>query len=153
MSETKKDVERARQLMMGRVDGELSPEEDRELDALIETNDEFRSEMKRMERVKTVTAAVSLKMPPDQIWEDYMNSVYQKVERGVGWILLSVGAIVTLSYGLWNGVSDLLENTTLPWFVKGAVLALLVGGVIITVSVVREKLFMRSKDPYREIER
>ena len=139
--------------MMGRLDGELSADEESELDGLIETNDELRSEMSTMERVKNVTRAVTLRTPPDQIWEDYMNSVYQKIERGVGWILLSIGAIVILSYGLWNGVSQLIASTAVPWYLKAALLAVMVGGAVITVSVVREKLFMRTKDPYREIER
>ena len=139
--------------MMGRLDGELSADEESELDGLIAANDELRSEMSSMERIKTVTGAVTLRTPSDQIWEDYMNSVYQKIERGVGWILLSLGAIVILSYGLWNGVSKLIADTIMPWYLKAALLAVLVGGAVITVSVAREKLFMRTKDPYREVER
>ncbi len=140
-------------LVMGKVDGELSPEEENELAAILEADDEINSELRRMEKIKTVTGAVTLKPPPDQIWEDYMNSVYQKVERGVGWILLSLGAIVILSYGFWNGIKGLIETSAVPLFLKGAILAALVGAAVITVSVVREKVFMKTKDPYREIQR
>ena len=82
-----------------------------------------------------------------------MNSVYRRIERGVGWILVSIGAIVLLSYGLWSGVGELLRDTTVPWYVRGAVMSLLAGFAVIVVSVVREKFFMRERDPYREVER
>ena len=82
-----------------------------------------------------------------------MDSVYRRVERGIGWTLLSVGAIVLLSYGLWQGIHELFGDLTVPWYVKGGVLALLVGIVILVVSVIREKYFIFKDDPYRDVNR
>ncbi len=144
---------RTRQLMMGRLDRELTPEESEALDQILESDPAARQEWEQLKLVKTITAGIRLRTPPDEIWEGYMNSVYRRIERGVGWILVSIGAIVLLSYGLWSGVGELLRDTTVPWYLRGAVMSLLAGFAVIVVSVVREKFFMRKRDPYREVER
>lgn len=82
-----------------------------------------------------------------------MDSVYRRVERGIGWILFSVGAIVVLSYGVWRGVQELVGDVTIPWYVKAGVLALSIGIVVLAVSVFREKFFVFRDDPYRKVRR
>lgn len=147
------DRDRVQYLLMGRLDDELSPDEIAEFDSLIETDAGVRAEWEKLRTMKSVTAAVKLRAPPDEIWEDYMNSVYRRIERGAAWILISIGAIVLLSIGLWTGVESLLQDTTTPWYLKGAIMSLLVGFVVLFVSVVREKLFVYKNDPYTEVKR
>jgi len=77
--------------------------------------------------------------------------VYRRFERGAAWILVSVGAIVLLSWGLWQAVQDILGDTELPTFIKAGILALVAGGVILLVSVIREKLILRRSDPYKDV--
>ena len=79
--------------------------------------------------------------------------MYARVERGVGWILLSLGAIVLISYGLWTAAKQLLADTSIPLFIKAAVFVLTVGMVILFVSIVREKWFVYRSDPYKDIQR
>ncbi|MFQ5550789.1 MAG: anti-sigma factor family protein [Gemmatimonadales bacterium] len=145
--------ERVQELMMAALDGEVSDTERRELESLIEGSDGLREEWLELSRVKRMTSGVSLKSPPEEIWEDYMSSVFLKVERSVGWILTSIGAVVLLSYGLWMGTKNLIQDSSVPWFLKGAILSLVVGLTVITVSVAREKLFMRARDPYKKVVR
>ncbi|NIM52936.1 MAG: hypothetical protein GTO22_27480 [Gemmatimonadales bacterium] len=94
---------------------------------------------------------MTLRKPPDEIWDSYWGGVYRRLERGIGWILISLGTIVLLSYGVWKGVEDLLADTTLPTVVKVAVVALIVGLIALLVSVIREKLFVRKSDPYKDV--
>jgi hypothetical protein len=79
--------------------------------------------------------------------------VYARNERRVAWVLVSIGAIVLLSWGLWQGVLHVLAELDMPDFVKFAIGILAVGTVILAVSVVREKLFVNRNDPYKDIER
>ena len=67
--------------------------------------------------------------------------------------MASVGGFVVVGYGIWIGLQDLLADTELPAFVKLGIFALLLGGLVLLVSVIREKLFTRGKDPYREVQR
>jgi ferric-dicitrate binding protein FerR (iron transport regulator) len=145
--------ERVQHLMMAALDQEISEMERLELEEILGRDGKLREEWERMKRVKEVTGMISLRKPPDEVWSAYWTSVYNRAERGFAWVLVSLGAIVLGSWGAWEFISSLLAETEMPFLVKGAVLVLVVGGVILAVSVVREKMFTRSRDPYREIER
>jgi hypothetical protein len=138
---------------MSALDGELTARERRELEGLLNADSSLRDEWNRLTRVKEVTQSMSLRKPPDEVWEDYWASVYSRLERGIGWILVSIGLIVLVSYGAWRGVEELIADAGLPWFLKGAILATTVGLAVLFVSVVREKLFVRSRDPYKDVQR
>jgi hypothetical protein len=139
--------------MMAALDNELSETERQELDRLLEADAGLRDEWARLRRVKEVTNDMAYRKPPEEVWERYWESVYNQLERGVGWILVSIGAIVLAGYGLWEFVASLLEDTSAPWFLKLALFSLLIGGAILLFSVIREKLFTRGRDPYREVQR
>ena len=96
---------------------------------------------------------MTLRSPPQESWDTYWTSVYHRFERGVGWVLLSLGAIVSLSYGLWKAAQEILADTTIPGFIKGAILLAIVGAVVLFVSVAREKWFAYRSDPYKDIQR
>jgi len=138
---------------MSGLDGELSAEEREELERLLEADSRLREEWDRLSRLKEVTQSMALRKPPDEVWEDYWASVYSRLERGVGWILVSVGGIVLVSYGAWQGVQSLIADTDMPWFLKGAILAVTIGLVVLFVSVLGEKLFTWSRDPYKDVQR
>lgn len=147
------DGERSRQLMMAALDGELSGTERNDLERLLADSPELREEWARLQRVKEVTTTMALKRPPEEVWDHYWTSVYNRAERGLGWILVSIGAMVLISFGLWEFVQSIMAESNMPGFVKIAVFALLVGLVVLAFSVIREKLFTRRRDPYKEVER
>lgn len=143
--------ERVRRLLVSGLDGELSAEEQEELERLLSADSKLRDEWNRLAKVKEVTQSMALRKPPDEVWEHYWTSVYSRLERGIGWILVSVGGIVLLSYGAWKGVQALVADTEMPWFLKGAILAVTVGLIVLFVSVIREKLWIRVRDPYKDV--
>ena len=146
-------AERLRRLMMAALDGEIDGNEREELEHHLTANPALRAEWQRMERVKEVTSEMEYQAPSNEIWSHYWSSVYSRLERGIGWVLLSIGAIVLLSYGGWKVVQSVITTTDVPWIIRGAILAVLAGFVILTVSVVREKLFMRKSNPYKDVVR
>ena len=109
------DPERSRRLMMAALDGEISPEEQRELDRVLETDSEFREEWERMSRVKEVTSTMVMREPPEEVWEEYWTSVYNRTERGIGWVLFSLGSIVLLGYGAWKWAEAIFQTEDLPF--------------------------------------
>ncbi len=145
--------ERARRLIMAELDGELLAGERSELERLLEKHPALRGERDRLQQVKEVTDSMGLRRAPEEVWSDYWASVYSRLERGFGWILVSLGAIVLLSYGAWGVVSQMLEDTILPSFVKYAFLALFIGAVVLLVSVLREKVFVGRRQRYKDVER
>lgn len=146
-------LDRARELMMRALDEELSVGEREELERKLASDPELREEWGRLAQVREVTSNMSMRKPPQQMWDAYWNSVYSRLERGLAWILVSVGAIVLGSYGAWYGVRALMADTNLPGLAKWGALALVVGIVMLLVSVLRYRLFVSRSDPYKEIQR
>lgn len=146
-------ADRARNLMMAALDGELSAEERAELDRMLAADEQLRAEWTKLRKVKEVTNTMGYREPPEEVWSGYWTSVYNRMERGLGWILASVGGVILIAFGLWHAVHEILADSGLPGYIKIALFALLLGVVILLFSVLREKLFTRSKDPYREIQR
>lgn len=145
--------ERVRHLMMAEVDEEISGEGRRELELALEDNPHLREELETFHRLKEVTDTMTPSKPPEETWDTYWEHVYRRVERGIGWVLVSLGTITAGTWALWNAVSELIRDTTMPAYVRWGLLALIAGFVILFVSVVRERLFMQKDDPYKDVVR
>jgi ferric-dicitrate binding protein FerR (iron transport regulator) len=146
-------LDRTRELLMRALDDELSPEERRELEALLDRDPTLRAERERLGRLKEVTAEMKLRNPPEQLWDEYWNSGYRRLERGIGWILVSFGVIVVGGWATWQFVTELIADTEMPPLIKAGILGASLGLVILTVSVFRDRLFVRKTDPYKDIQR
>ena len=147
------DRERVNRLMMEALDGEISTSDRAELDAILEAHLEVRKEYQMMSRVKQVTGTMAYAEPPAEVWDGYWTSVYNNFERGVGWILLSVGTVIVSTYGVWKWVEAVWGNSGAPLLIRLAILGIAAGLLVLAASVVREKLFTRKHDPYKEIQR
>lgn len=153
MSKQNFQIERCQILMMKKIDGEITPAEERELQALLAENPHARRELAQFQQLKTESAAMKKYVLPEIAWEDYWNKIYNRLERGISWILIFVGAIVVLGYAVVEMVNAFLKDTGMPVLLKFGILALLLGGVVLLVSVIREKLILRKHDKYKEIQR
>ncbi len=143
-----KDV---RELLAGYVDGELSEEERQAFEDELARNPELQAELKEFRKLKEVTGMVKYADLPDEVWEHYWESIYRKLERGIGWILFSIGAIALLLFGLLEGLWQLYANPEVPLIVKGGVTLLGAGGVFLLVSYGRERFFAYNRDRYKEV--
>jgi len=141
------------QLLMGAVDRELTSDEMREFRQLLKQNPQFEKDFERYKKLKEVTQSMKFKSPPPEVWDNYWVNTYNRIERGIAWIIFSIGAIILITYGLFKAVESLIADTQLVGIVKIGIIAALLGLVILLVSVVREKLFVRKSDPYKEIQR
>ncbi len=48
--------------------------------------------------------------PPKDVWRVYWASVYNRLERRIGWILLSIGAMIILFFGGYKMVAESREQ-------------------------------------------
>jgi hypothetical protein len=149
--------DRTRSLLMAAVDDELSPEERRDLDALVARSADVRRELERMTRVKDVTISMTWKEPAVETWDRYWNNVYNRTERKIAWLLVLAGALVLSGWALWEAVPHLFSaiwnNATMPMPVRVAAVALILGLLLLVVSVIREQLTVRRNDPYKGVSR
>jgi len=143
--------EQHRLLLMKALDGDLSHREEEEFRRLLQESKEFQEEWKSLSKLKEVTSQMRFSNPPAEIWEKYWTNVYYRLERGVAWILVSLGAIVLLTYGGFKAVESILADTTLALALKIALLAIMAGFAILIVSVIREKWITGKIDKYKEV--
>jgi ferric-dicitrate binding protein FerR (iron transport regulator) len=142
--------ERARTLMMAALDDEISDADRTELKTLMAAAPDLDAEWRRLSRVKEVTSGLTLQPLPEELWDRYWASVYARAERGLAWILVSVGMIVLTGYAIWQAVRAFLGDVGEPLFVRVAIAAVALGGTILVLSVVREKFWMSRRDPYQK---
>ena len=138
-------------LLSAYVDGELEPDDVVRVEAHLEANEQSRREVEQLRRLKAVTGAMRLKEPPAEEWEVFWHSVYNRAERSVGWILLCVGLVAIGAWGLTEILTALLKTDNLPLMVKGGIFVLAFGGLVLTISAVRERVFKRKRTRYKDV--
>lgn len=155
MSNLSKELDRERfhTLLMGAIDGELTYEQKSEFDRLVTKYPELHKEWQQYQKIKEVTQTMKFKSPSAEVWDRYWVNIYNRIERGIGWIIFSIGCIILLTYGIFKAIESIIADPQLEGIVKFGILAAIAGIVILLVSVFREKLFTRKKDPYKEVQR
>ena len=145
--------EKFKNQMMGFIDDELHAKDKAAFLEHVRSCAECSSELKHFERLKEVTDGMKLTSPEDRIWQDYWSGIYNRIERGIGWILLSICGIVLLVYGGYKVLEEFIADPTVGFFVKVVVLGLIAGVAILFVSVLRERLYFWKTDRYRDVRR
>lgn len=140
-------------LLMQAVDGELTSEEQRQFDDFLKTYPECQKEWLEYKKLKEVTNTMKFKSPPAEFWDNYWLSVYNRLERGIAWLLFTLGSIILLTYGGFKAVEALISDPQLAGIVKFGIMLTIGGLVMLLFSVLREKLILRKEDPYKEVQR
>ena len=146
------NCERYHLLITGYLDGELSPDEQTELLAHLELCSSCEEELRQHRKLKEITGRMQFKEPEDRVWEYYWASVYNRLERRVAWILLSLGGVLLLSYATYELVYELFLYE-LSWIVRIGVVSLVVGFYALLASIIRERMAIRRSDRYEGIKR
>jgi len=98
-----------------------------------------------------VTDQMRLKEPPAEEWEVFWESVYNRAERSLGWILLSIGLVVVGAWGATQLALALIAADDLPLLVTVGIFAASAGVLVLLVSAVRERIFKRGRTRYKDV--
>jgi predicted anti-sigma-YlaC factor YlaD len=139
--------------MMGYLDNELDDEQKQTLQEHLNECKECSAELEQFKKLKHVTDSVKLAEPEDEIWEKYWSGVYNRFERGIGWILMSVTGIALVIYGLFKMVEGIIKDPQVETVLKIAILAFIAGLAVLFVSILRERLYFWKKDRYKDVRR
>jgi predicted anti-sigma-YlaC factor YlaD len=141
-------------LISGYLDDELPQDQRQRLENHLQTCNPCAETLRQLTTMKEELAMLKFKEPSDAELQRYWSGVYNRLERGIGWILFSLGSIVALSYGGVCLVEEMIRDPKISLVLKISVIALIVGIVILFVSLLRERLTLRKTDKYsREVER
>jgi len=141
-------------MITGFLDGELTAEQRQRFQAHLEGCPSCKAQLAELRELKESLAMMKFKEPTDAELERYWSGIYNRLERGLGWILLSIGAIIVLCYGAFRLIEGVIKDPNVALVLKIGVVALVFGVVILFVSLLRERLAVRGVDRYsKEIER
>lgn len=146
-------TEREIYLMELALEGELSSDEKIEFANMLNKNASLKNDYEDQKKVKEVLMNMSLRNPGKEFWDGYWLGIYNKLERGIAWILISISAIIIAGYGIYEAISNLLAETNMPLFLKISIIVFVIGTTILIFSLIREKLATSKKDKYKEIQR
>ncbi len=147
------DHQKIKELVSSFYDEELDEKQRKLVKNHLEECSECRKEFEEMGRFEEVMSQMALKEPPKEAWQMYWTSVYNRLERGIGWILFSIGAIILLFFGAYKLVEGIIQDASVPLILKIGILSVLGGLVVLLVSLLREQLFVRKRERYKEIEK
>lgn len=140
-------------LMMAYIDNELDDEQKRSFEKHLMSCADCRKEVEEFRKLKQITDDLALAEPEDVVWRQYWSGIYNRVERGVGWVLFSVAVILLLIYGGFRIIEAIIKDPTVDKVLKMGLLTLIVGAAILFVSILRERIYFWKKDRYKDIRR
>ena len=143
--------EHYRVLISGLLDGELNGEQRAELDAHLATCAGCQRELDSLRRLFVGTGeAFGGELPPDAVWDQFLDDVYNRMERKTGWMLLVIGLILLCAFGTYAFIVE-------PWgpaLIKILVATPVIGLILLFISVLRQRLENLKTDRYtREVHR
>ena len=147
------DQQRIKELISSYIDGELSEAQKKSVEDHLKECPECQKEFEEMKKLEEVMSQMELRKPPKETWQVYWSSVYNRLERSIGWILFSIGAIILLFFGGYKAVEGIIQDQTISLLLKVGILAAMAGLVVLLVSLLRERLFVRKRERYKEVEK
>lgn len=142
-----------KELISSYIDGEVNEKQKNIVENHLKECPECRKEFEEMSKLEEVMGQMELRKPPKETWQVYWASIYNRLERRIGWILLSIGFIILLFFGGYKAVEGIIQNQSTPLLLKIGILVAMAGLVVLLVSILRERLFVRKKERYKEVEK
>jgi predicted anti-sigma-YlaC factor YlaD len=139
--------------IMAYIDNELTESDINTVKQHLDECPDCQKKYESLNKVKEITGEMKFKKLPEMYWEEYWSHVYNKIERGISWIFISIGTIIILTFAAWNAVTSLLNDSQMSTFLKTGIFIFIIGMVVLLVSILREKIMVKKVDKYREVER
>lgn len=138
--------------LMRLADREADLETRARVEAHLEACERCRAEYDSLMKLKGATSGMRLQDLPDARWAGYWQDLYRRLERGTGWILASLGALVLIGYGLFRLFSDFFFDAEIPVVLRAGFGLFVAGVAVLVVSIVRERLYARKTERYDRVE-
>jgi RNA polymerase sigma-70 factor (ECF subfamily) len=136
-------------LLVGLLDGELTPDEARQVNEHLTRCATCRTEYEQLRETTGKLAAISFQEPDDAVLAQVWKSLYSRLARNASLIMIIDGYALLIGYGLFEFLASGREE--LP--AKLGLAAVALGFLILLVQLIRERVKTYKTDPYKEIQR
>ncbi len=140
--------QRYEHLLLKVIDGAASAAEEQEFFAHIQSCPDCRKEYGEFQDLEQFMSIVKLKDLSEDARNAYWHSLYNRLERGIGWVLLSLSVILLLGFAGFMLIKEFITNPTVSVILKIGVCGVLFGLIALLVSVLKERLFIKKYDKY-----
>lgn len=150
MTESVNDTRRSAELqalLVRAADGELDAAEATALERRLADDPGLAAELAELRLARRALAGFGLRDPNPDDWAHFERALFPRAERFGGWLLMLVGCVALLGYGLALWFAD--PAVPLPVKLGGG--ALFSGLAVLIFHVGRRAIRERSRDPYRDI--
>ena len=136
--------------LSGYLDGELDTDESVRIAAHLKDCPECAREHESMRQVIGAASALRVAEPPEEVWDTFLDNVYNRLERKTGWVIFTLGMVLVTGLAMYEFV--VLEWASTP--VKIIFGIPLLGLVILFINVIRQRRLVAKTDRYsRDVRR
>ena len=136
-------------LLVGLLDGELTPDETRQINDHLTRCAVCREEYEKLRETTGKLSATTFLEPDDVVLAQVWRSPFSRLTRNTAWILIIGGYGGIFGYGLYEFLTSGMKE--LP--AKMGLAAIVLGFLILLVQLIRERIRTYKTDPYKEIKR
>lgn len=136
--------------MSGYLDDELDESDTARFEKHLKSCASCRAELNEMTQVVSAASGLCVEEPPEEVWDEFLDQVYNRIERKTGWYVLILGVVMALGWGVYF----LFVTDTVPLHTKVLIQCILLGLTLLFSSVLRQRLHQRKTDRYsRDVHR
>jgi hypothetical protein len=136
-------------LLVGLLDGELTPEETRQINDHLTRCAVCREEYEQLRETTGKLSAITFQEPDDVVLAQIWKNPFSRLTRNTALVLIVGGYAGLIGYGLFEFLTSGKEE--LP--AKMGLAAIVLGFLILLVQLIRERIRTYKTDPYKEIKR
>lgn len=136
-------------LLSGYIDGELPLQQAQQVEAHLATCDRCQAVVAELASLKKATGALSYQEPSSLEWQLMEQLIFQRISRGLGWVILVVWSAATLGYALFH----LAVSPDEPLFEKILVFGIFLGMALLFLSVLSERVRDSRTDRYKGVQK
>jgi len=140
-------------LLMGYLDDELSPDETKRIEAHLSECKECAEELERYKKLNDIVQPLDFVTIEDKLMENYWSKGVRKIERNLAMFFLFAGLSILTGFGIVQIVIKVWYAADIPLLIKISIFVSLAGGAALLLSILREKLFLSKKQRYSNIRR
>jgi hypothetical protein len=133
-------------LLMAYVDGELSAHDRRRFEAMMAEDAELAAIEAEHRMLLDIGRASERLEPTDRELRRFWAKFYNRAQWRTGWVLIFAGSAVAIGFGIYE-----LVIADLHWLFKTAILSIVLGGVLLLWSTIRQKVRTGRFDRYRGV--